>query len=297
MLSSAQLRTRTRKTAIRAIREYALCTVASVPLAPLCIDTACVSVGRYLDSVESGTEPSFDSLLRKYSECHAAILRGESAPRMLVYRWDRTANAGVGNMVTFMSTALLHAVLFRRALLVDHGSFRHDLRVLLEPPSFDWDLDSATMKLPGLKNLTTAVISRFCKELVEDSAPVLVFVVAPCVMITSLVTDAMFRPFLPLFPARQPALIVGALSHVLFQPGLELRRMSAPLRSRLRDRFVIGVAVRFGGMHNDVFTLVKRGPTSWAMVDVFADCALELASNAGKQKSHVASSLPICTRL
>jgi hypothetical protein len=35
-------------------------------------------------------------------------------------------------------------------------------------------------------------------------------------------------------------------------------------------------------MHNDVFTLVKRGPTSWAMVDVFADCALELASNAGK---------------
>ena len=176
----------------------------------------------YLQGVESGTEISLDSLLLKYTECHAAMLRGESEPRLLVFRWDPDSDLGFGNMVTFMATALLNAIVFRRAFLVDHESFRHDLRGIVEPPAFDWDLRSATTKLRGWKSLKTVFVSRSCKELVEDTVPVLVIDVSPCITVTSLITDEIFKPFLPLFPTRQPALIIGALSHALFQPGPDI---------------------------------------------------------------------------
>jgi hypothetical protein len=230
----------------------------------------------YLHGVESGTEVSLDSLLVKYTECHAAMLRGESEPRLLVFRWNAESDIGFGNMVTFMATAFLKALVFRRAFLIDHESFRHDLRGIFAQPAFEWDLRSATTKLKHWKSLKTAFVSRSCRELVEDVAPVLVIDLSPCVTVTSFITDDIFRPFRPLFPTRQPALIIGALSHALFQPGPQIREIADPIRLQLRNRAVFGIAVRHSVLPEDHMTFMD----SMDMIELFEDCAHELASNS-----------------
>jgi hypothetical protein len=227
----------------------------------------------YLQGVESGTEASLDSLLLKYTKCHAAMLRGESEPRFLVFRWNADSDIGFGNMVAFMTTALLHAIVFRRAFLIDHESFRHDLRKIFESPTFDWELRADSIRLGLGKSLKTALIGSHCRELVEDTAPVLVVDVSPCVTMTAFITDHSFRKFLPLFPSRQPALMVGALSHVLFQPGLDIRQLTAPIQHQWQDRIVIGIAVRHSTLPDDHMMFIDNLHT----VDMFETCASELA--------------------
>ena len=230
----------------------------------------------YLHGVEAETEVSLESLVLKYTECHAAILRGDSEPRFLVFRWHRDSDIGFGNMVAFMTTAFLNAIVFRRAFLIDHESFRTDLRDFLAPPSFEWDFRSAVGGLSQWTSLETAIVGGSCRELVEDTAPVLVVHVAPCVTMTSFMTDDSFRKFLPLFPSRQPALMVGALSHVLFQPGPVVRELMAETQEIFRTRTVIGIAVRHSSLPDDHMMFIDNMET----VAFFQGCAKEVAASA-----------------
>ena len=128
---------------------------------------ACDLFGAGVDSF------GFDTIFRRYTRCHRAVVAKEAPPRFLVFRW--VTPAGWGNIFGQLVNAFLLALFTRRALLVDFPLVfgGKPMEAFLSAPPFNWDFDSVRLSYGALEFdalRTAGTVYAFAKRVHAPSA-------------------------------------------------------------------------------------------------------------------------------